>query len=163
MIGLALCAALSANPGILAKSEVKVICDNADAIIAAAEKENVPVARLICVSHVETKWTSSVVGSSGECGVAQVLPTKRTTCASLKSVEVSMSRAASILGKGNMWYRLARSVCGKNKKCIDKHVLMGYNAGTAAAMGKGSKLNRATNYAAKVMRCEKQYERTIVP
>jgi len=155
LINLALCAVLSANPGVLNSKEVQVICENEAALVNTAKESDVPVERLICVAHVESKWDASQIGSSGECGVTQVLPSKKVPCASLKKVPVALSRTASLLGKTNAWYRLARGACGKDTTCTIRHTLMGYNAGTAAAKGAGPKLRRAKNYAAKVMRCEK--------
>ena len=163
MIGLAICAALAANPGVLSKDEVKTICDNVDSLVTAAKEKEVPPERLICVAHHESKWIPSLIGSSGECGITQVLPTKKTPCSELKKISVALEKAASLLSKNNLWHRLASSVCNKDKKCIIKHTLMGYNAGTAAALGKGSKLNRAKNYAAKIMRCERNYELPAIP
>ena len=143
--------------------EVRAVCANAEHAVVASLDYDVPVERLLCVAHRETKWNPLLVGSSGECGITQVLPSKKATCANLREIPFALKTTARLLSRGNLWYRLSRRVCGSNAKCITKHTLMGYNAGTAAALGRGHKLARAEKYANAVLRCEEQYERSAVP
>lgn len=151
MLSAALCVAFLS--GTLGEQEAQRACAVARTIVLAANKYDVPAARLVCVAHVETRW-KDIRGSSGECGVTQVLPSTTWSCASLRDPNIAIERTAQLLHKSNLWYRLARRYCGKDAKCLAQHTLMGYNAGTAAAQHKGRKLKRALAYAENVLACE---------
>lgn len=153
MTGAALCLLLLQQPGDLSEREVAAACSYADTLVDAAESTGVPVERLICVAHRETKWTD-LIGSSGECGVTQVLPSAKYTCKWLRNPDNALRRTASLLSVRNTWHRLASRGC-TTKSCSTQRTLMGYNAGTAAAKGRGKKLRRATAYANAVLTCER--------
>lgn len=151
MLSVAICTALLGTA--LPDAELLRACSIASDIVLAANTQAVPVRRLLCVAHVETKWTV-MRGASGECGITQILPSSNYPCATLSDPASAIHRTAQLLNKRNLWYRLARRYCGTDADCLVQHTLMGYNAGTAAAQHRGKKLKRALSYAKKVLDCE---------
>lgn len=156
MNGILLCLQLLTHVGSagITLREAAAGCMHAPTMTLAADTYEVPAELLFCVAHVETEW-KDVIGSSGECGVTQILPSKEYPCAQLRKPTVALLRSGWLLSDASYWGRVARASC-TSAKCRAKHKLMGYNGGTAAAHGRGRKLARATRYANNVQRCERQ-------
>ena len=156
MSGILLCLRLLTHVGSggITLNEAVSGCIQAPTMTLVEDAYAVPAERLFCVAHVETGWKDRI-GSSGECGVTQVLPSKEFSCAQLRIAPIALLRSGWLLSDDSYWGHVARSACS-TAKCRVTHKLMGYNGGTAAAHGRGRRLARATRYANNVQRCERQ-------
>lgn len=142
--------------GTLSTHEVERVCANADTLTVIAAAYRVPATRLVCLVHKETKWHNKR-GSSGECGISQILPSKQRTCVKLSVDAYALEEAAKLIGPAGPWAAAAQRYCKGHRRhtmCVAQRTLAGYNAGTAAAHGRGRRLRRGNAYAATILSCE---------
>ena len=136
--------------------KAKDICAVAHVVAQSARDNSVRASTLLCIAKIETRWTSGAIGSSGECGITQILPGKTWGCKQLQADSTAMQATGRILRPDGFFRRIARRSCGGDKACTLRRTLQGYNAGTAAARGYGKRIRRATAYAQAVLSCEEK-------
>ena len=145
--------ALVAN-GYLTEQVVEGVCANQSVLHDVERTTGVSAARVVCVARKETDWNGALRGSSGECGITQVLPGKHK-CADLQVDTYAIRTTAALLGRNGYAGKKARRYCGSDTACVTRTALAVYNAGQSGVSSKRrKKWLRGQRYATAVLRCE---------